>query len=215
MEYELLKSLKDCTWQTIAIAFGAFFITYLIKIPIKKWSSKLNEEKRKMTNSIIIIIPFVLSLIASVIYYGITESNWFSLFVLDSTFSSWICSLSIYAIVNRIWIVIKGIKSGKLKINSQLTKDTISYIKKNIKTITNEVKADKKDLSSIQEKLQSLLKLREQITQDSVNPNQTRTYEVNCEISSLQEKESTILSKIEKSMSLIDGYKNQLYSTAK
>ena len=135
MEYELLRSLKECTWQTLVIAVGAFLLTYLIKIPIKKWSSKLNEEKRRMSNSIIIFIPFVLSLIASIIYYGISKSDWFSLFVLDSAFSSWICSLSLYAIITRIWIVIKGLKSGNIKINNKLTKDTIKYIKENIKTI--------------------------------------------------------------------------------
>lgn len=212
MEFELLKSLKDCTWQTLAIAFSAFLLTYLIKMPIKKWSSKLNEDKRKMSNTIIIFIPFVLSLIASILYYGLTKSNWFSLFVLDSAFSSWVCSLSLYAIVTRICIVIKGLKSGSSKVNNELTKDTIKYIKENIKTISHEVKSDKKDLSTIKDKLQTLLKLREQLTQDTVNPDQTKTYDVNCEINTLQEQETTINAKIQKSLSLIDGYKNQLYS---
>ena len=214
MEFELLKSLKDCTWQTLAIAFGAFLLTYLIKIPIKKWSSKLNEDKRKMLNSVIIFIPFIISFIASILYYGISQSNWISLVVFDSSLSAWICSLSLYAIVTRVWIVIKGLKSGSTKINTELTKDTINYIKENIKTISTEVKLDKKNLSTIQEKLQTLIKLREQLTQDIVNPDQIKTYEVNCEINTLQEQESNIETKIKNALNLIDGYKNQLYSSS-
>ena len=207
MEYEIFNIFKNYTLEALLIGFGAFLLTYLIKLPIKKKTSTLEENKRKMVNIVIMFIPLVLSFIASVVYYGITERQWISLLVLDSTISSWLISLSLYAIVSRIWLVIKGIKSGKLQINSDLTKETISYIKETIKTLNKENKTAEKSLEAITEKLTSLTQLRDLFCQDS-----SEILELNNEISSLKETENEYKAQIESNTENINTFTEKLYT---
>ena len=207
MEYEIFNIFKNYTLEALLIGFGAFLLTYLIKLPIKKKTSTLEENKRKMVNIVIMFIPLVLSFIASVVYYGITERQWISLLVLDSAISSWLISLSLYAIVSRIWLVIKGIKSGKLQINSDLTKETISYIKETIKTLNKENKIAEKSLEAITEKLTSLTQLRDLFCQDS-----SEILELNNEISSLKETENEYKAQIESNTEKINTFTEKLYT---
>lgn len=207
MEYEIFNIFKNYTLEALLIGFGAFLLTYLIKLPIKKKTSTLEENKRKMVNIVIMFIPLVLSFIASVVYYGITERQWISLLVLDSTISSWLISLSLYAIVSRIWLVIKGIKSGKLQINSDLTKETISYIKETIKTLNKENKTAEKSLEAITEKLTSLTQLRDLFCQGS-----SEILELNNEISSLKETENEYKAQIESNTEKINTFTEKLYT---
>ena len=206
MEYEIFNIFKNYTLEALLIGFGAFLLTYLIKLPIKKKTSTLEENKRKMVNIVIMFIPLVLSFIASVVYYGITERQWISLLVLDSAISSWLISLSLYAIVSRIWLVIKGIKSGKLQINSDLTKETISYIKETIKTLNKENKTAEKSLEAITEKLTSLTQLRDLFCQDS-----SEILELNNEISSLKETENEYKAQIESNTEKINNITEKIY----
>ena len=207
MEYEIFNIFKNYTLEALLIGFGAFLLTYLIKFIIKKKTSTLEENKRKMVNIVIMFIPLVLSFIASVVYYGITERQWISLLVLDSAISSWLISLSLYAIVSRIWLVIKGIKSGKLQINSDLTKETISYIKETIKTLNKENKTAEKSLEAITEKLTSLTQLRDLFCQDS-----SEILELNNEISSLKETENEYKAQIESNTEKINTFTEKLYT---
>ena len=207
MEYEIFNIFKNYTLEALLIGFGAFLLTYLIKLPIKKKTSTLEENKRKMVNIVIMFIPLVLSFIASVVYYGITERQWISLLVLDSAISSWLISLSLYAIVSRIWLVIKGIKSGKLQINSDLTKETISYIKETIKTLNKENKTAEKSLEAITEKLTSLTQLRDLFCQGS-----SEILELNNEISSLKETENEYKAQIESNTEKINTFTEKLYT---
>ena len=207
MEYEIFNIFKNYTLEALLIGFGAFLLTYLIKLPIKKKTSTLEENKRKMVNIVIMFIPLVLSFIASVVYYGITERQWISLLVLDSAISSWLISLSLYAIVSRIWLVIKGIKSGKLQINSDLTKETISYIKETIKTLNKENKTAEKTLEAITEKLTSLTQLRDLFCQGS-----SEILELNNEISSLKETENEYKAQIESNTENINTFTEKLYT---
>ena len=207
MEYEIFNIFKNYTLEALLIGFGAFLLTYLIKLPIKKKTSTLEENKRKMINIVIMFIPLILSFIASVVYYGITERQWISLLVLDSAISSWLISLSLYAIVSRIWLVIKGIKSGKLQINSDLTKETISYIKETIKILNKENKTAEKSLETITEKLTSLTQLRDLFCQDS-----SEILKLNNEISSLKETENEYKAQIESNTEKINTFTEKLYT---
>lgn len=207
MEYEIFNIFKNYTLEALLIGFGAFLLTYLIKLPIKKKTSTLEENKRKMVNIVVMFIPLVLSFIASVVYYGITERQWISLLVLDSAISSWLISLSLYAIVSRIWLVIKGIKSGKLQINSDLTKKTISYIKETIKTLNKENKTAEKSLEAITEKLTSLTQLRDLFCQGG-----SEILELNNEISSLKETENEYKAQIESNTEKINTFTEKLYT---
>lgn len=212
MEYEIFNIFKNYTLEALIIGFGAFLLTYLIKIPIKKKTSTLEENKRKMVNIVIMFIPLILSFIASVLYYGITENEWISLLIIDSAISSWLISLSLYAIVSRICLVIKGIKSGKLEINSNLTKEMITYIKDTINTLNKENKTTEKSLASITERINSLTKLKDLFCQDNSTMNLTEISDLNNEIISLQETEKEYKSQIKSNTEKINTYTETLYT---
>lgn len=211
MDYEIFNIFKNYTIEALIIGFGAFLLTYLIKIPIKKKTSSLEENKRKMVNIVIMFIPLVLSFIASMVYYGITQKQWVSLLVLDSAVSSWLISLSLYAIVSRVWLVIKGLRSGKLQLNSELTKETVNYIKDTIKTLNKENKTTEKSLASITEKLSSLTQLRDLFSQDNTSEDITKLSDLNIEINALQETEKEYNEQIEANTKKINAYTEKLY----
>ena len=211
MDYEIFNIFKDYTLEVILIGLGAFLLTYLIKWPIKKATEKLDENKRKAVNIVIIFIPLIISIIASILYYGIAKNVWATFTVFDSAFSSWIISLSLYAIVSRIWLVIKGIFSGKIKLNSELTKETIEYFKDKIKNISKELKVDEKSLTNIVNKIEELAKLRDLLTSDTINPDITKIAEVNTQISNLETKQKTLQDEIDSKINIINGYNDKLY----
>lgn len=211
MNYEIFNIFKDYTLEVILIGLGAFLLTYIIKWPIKKATEKLDENKRKAVNIVIIFIPLIISIIASILYYGIAKNVWATFMVFDSAFSSWIISLSLYAIVSRIWLVIKGIFSGKIKLNSELTKETIEYFKDKIKNISKELKVDEKSLTNIVNKIEELAKLRDLLTSDTINPDITKIAEVNTQISNLETKQKTLQDEIDSKINIINGYNDKLY----
>lgn len=212
MEYEIFNIFKNYTSEAFIIAFGAFLLTYIFKFPIKKLTAKLNDDKRKMANIVIMFIPLLLTSTASVVYYGITQHQWISLMVVDSAISSWILALFIYAIVSRIVLVFKGIKSGKLKINSDLTKQTVSYIKDTVKTLNRENKTAVKSLSSITKQLTSLVEIRDLLLEDNSNLNLAKIADLNSQISELQTEEKEKQTKITNNQTLITNYNEKLYA---
>ncbi len=212
MDYEIFNIFKDYTLEVILIGLGAFLLTYLIKWPIKKATEKLDENKRKAVNIVIIFIPLLLSIIASILYYGFAKDEWVTAMVFDSAFSSWIISLSLYAIVSRIWLVIKGISSGKIEVNSELTDEAIKYIKENIKSISKQLKVDEKSLTNIVSKIEELAKLRDLLTSDTINPDMEKIADVNTQITSLETEQQKLESDIENKKNILNGYNDKLYA---
>lgn len=135
------------------IVFG---LTMLIKIPIKRATSKLEEAKRKSYNTLIILIPLILSILACFIYYGIDgKSNWTDL-ALRNSMTVYIFATFIYAVYQRIVIVIRGMKSKGTKINSTLPQDVVKYLKQNIKLINHTIKDEEKGLLNLSKQLKYL-----------------------------------------------------------
>ena len=206
MDYEIFNIFKDYTLEVILIGLGAFLLTYLIKWPIKKATEKLDENKRKAVNIVIIFIPLLLSVIASILYYGFAKDEWATAMVFDSAFSSWLISLSLYAIVSRIWLVIKGIASGKIKVNSELTDEAIKYIKENIKNISKQIKVDEKSLTNVVSKIEELAKLRDLLTSDTINPDMEKIADVNSQITNLETEQQKLESDIENKKNILKKY---------
>lgn len=212
MDYEIFNIFKDYTLEVILIGLGAFLLTYLIKWPIKKATEKLEENKRKAVNIVIIFIPLLLSIIASILYYGFAKDEWATVMVFDSAFSSWIISLSLYAIVSRIWLVIKGISSGKIEVNSELTDEAIKYIKENVKSISKQLKVDEKSLTNIVSKIEELAKLRDLLTSDTINPDMEKIADVNSQITNLETEQQKLESDIKNKKNILNGYNDKLYA---
>ncbi len=210
MDGEILNTIKNLSLESLYIALCVFVLTMLIKWPIKKCTNKLSEEKRKAFNTVILFIPIVLSLIGSTLYYGIFKSFWFTLKTIETAFSSWVVSLSIYAIYERVIILIKGISSGKVKINSELTKETLTFLKDSIKTLSSKLKVDKKQIKEIQEELTSLNQIKNLLESDAVNIDIAKLSETNIKIQELLNKEKSLKSQIESSLNQIKIYTNKL-----
>ncbi len=75
MENEFLFALKDISLEAIIISILVFGLTMLIKWPIKKYTAKFEENKRKSINTVIIFIPLILAYILSALYFGISKNN--------------------------------------------------------------------------------------------------------------------------------------------
>ena len=114
MKDYIFNLLENFSLDTIIISLIIFALTMILKYPIKKLTSKLNEEKRKAVNTIIIFIPILLSIIISYTYLNITKNIDTLSSYLNLITNSFILSLSIYAIYQRIVIIIKGIKNNTI-----------------------------------------------------------------------------------------------------
>ena len=145
MESEFILNLKEISVQAIVIAVLVFALTMLIKWPIKKATAKFDESKRKAVNTVIVFIPMFLSLVFSSLYLGIFKKEWFKISVLDLLTTSYVLALTIYAFYSRVVILIKGSKSSSKKKQDDLSKETIKYIKGNIKTISKTLKLDEEN----------------------------------------------------------------------
>ena len=209
MESEFLLNIKEISWEVVVISVLVFGLTMLIKWPIKKATSKLEENKRKAVNTVIVFIPMILSLILSALYYGIFRKEWFTSVVFDVMGSSYLLAVAIYAIYSRIVILIKGTKSTTND-GSDLSKETISYIKKNIKTISSTLKVNEKNLTSIVNQIDSLLTLKDEILSNTSLQDIAATESIDNQINELQAQKQELESSINKSQEELEAYKNSI-----
>ena len=209
MESEFLLNIREISWEVIVISVLVFGLTMLIKWPIKKATSKLEENKRKAVNTVIVFIPMILSLILSALYYGIFRKEWFTSVVFDVMGSSYLLAVAIYAIYSRIVILIKGTKSTTND-GSDLSKETISYIKKNIKTISSTLKVNEKNLTSIVNQIDSLLTLKDEILSNTSLQDIAATESIDNQIKELQAQKQELESSINKSQEELEAYKNSI-----
>lgn len=156
MENEILFNIQNITLEIALMSMIVFGLTMLIKIPIKRATAKLEEAKRKSYNTLIILIPLVLSILACFICYGIKgDANWVNL-ALKNSMTVYIFATFIYAVYQRIVIVIRGIKTKSTKINSTLPQDVVKYLKQNIKLINHTIKDEEKGLLNLSKQLKYL-----------------------------------------------------------
>lgn len=212
MESNILNTIENLTLEILIISLVVFGLTMLIKYPIKKATSNIAEDKRKAINSVIILIPIGLSFIISIVYFGITKKEWFTLSTIETAVSSCLLAFSIYAIYQRIVILIKGIKSGKAEANRELAKETISFLKGNLKILTSKLKVDEKKLSKITEQISSLVEIKSILGSSSTELNISKLAETNVQIQSLTNEEEKLKKGIISTQQQIQNYESQLYN---
>ena len=174
MENEILFNMQNITLEIALMSMIVFGLTMLIKIPIKRATAKLEEAKRKSYNTLIILIPLVLSILACFICYGINgDANWVNL-ALKNSMTVYIFATFIYAVYQRIVIVIRGINTKGTKINSSLPQDVVKYLKQNIKLINHTIKDEEKGLLNLSKQLKYLqdakMKVENNPTLQSITP---------------------------------------------
>lgn len=65
MEEYFLYLIDNFSLTVFLMSLGVFILTSLIKIPVKRATSAFNEAKRQGINTLIMLIPLVLSFLAS------------------------------------------------------------------------------------------------------------------------------------------------------
>lgn len=194
MEHYILNLFTSFSYQSIIIASITFIVTMIIKTPIKKFTSLLTEEKRKGINSIIILIPLMLSIIISFAYYIIIYNIYFNYIIIETAINSWIISLSIYAIYNRIKII--AIYIITIIKDKEITTKSISDIDNNLKDLNIKLKSDEKVLNEITVKIHKLLENKIILKQNNSSSSLNELYKTNIEIESLNNKKNNLETQI-------------------
>lgn len=214
MESEFLLNLKEISIQVIVISIFVFALTMLIKWPIKKATAKLSENKRKAVNTVIVFIPMLLSFVFSMLYYGLFEKVWFDVIIYDTMVSSYLIAVAIYAIYTRIVILIKGmINTNEIEnqiIEPNLSKETITFLKKNIKTISQAMKIDQKNLDDTITKIENLLSIRNEITNNTLFQDIALAEKISKQLNELEIKKKEISDAITEKQVTIDNYQKNL-----
>lgn len=207
IDLDLINSITNITKESLILSFLVFVLTMLIKKPLKTITSKLSEDKRKAINTIILLIPLcislILSLIGKVMFKNLWQAN-----VLETASTSWILSLTIYGIVERILIIVKGMKSNEMDFVCEEGKELVEDIKDIIKKLKSSLKTQNKELKKI-EKLKMPLEKTKEILETTVGTlDLAKLSKTNIEIQSLTYKENKIQEKIKEILSQIESYTN-------
>lgn len=211
MESEFLLNLKEISIQVIVISILVFALTMLIKWPIKKATANLAENKRKAVNTVIVFIPMLLSFIFSLLYYGIFKNIWLDIIVYDTMASSYVLAVAIYAIYSRIVILIKGIKNTDATTSEEdLSKETISFVKQNVKTISQALKIDQTNLEKTITEIEKLLSVRNEIKNNNLFQNIALAEKLDNQLSELQTKKEQLTCSISEKQAEIDNCKKTL-----
>ncbi len=210
MESEFILNLKEISVQAIVIAVLVFALTMLIKWPIKKATAKFDESKRKAVNTVIVFIPMFLSLVFSSLYLGIFKKEWFKISVLDLLTTSYVLALTIYAFYSRVVILIKGSKGSSKKKQDDLSKETIKYIKGNIKTISKTLKLDEEKLGTILADIEKLLIVRDEVQGNLLFQDISQAEKIEKQLNALEIEKSELTNEITAKKVEVENYKNTL-----
>lgn len=211
MEQDLLYFFKNINFDFLVLSLIVFSLTMIIKWPIKKATSKLKDNKRKALNSIIVFIPVILSFISCTLFFGLTTDVWFNVEIVESTLSVWLIALTIYSIYSRLALVIKGVFSGKVKVNQQLASDILTYLKNNIKDLNKDLKNNEKKLKAINKKTNEIITLKNVMENSEESYDLAYITKINQDLNVLNTQESLVSNNINNIKNQITSFKNKLY----
>ena len=198
MEEYFLYLINNFSLEIFLMSLAIFGATMLIKIPIKRATSKLDEAKRQGINTLIMLIPLVLAFIACAVYFGIAKRPILSLDYVSCSLSTCIMSITIYLIYARIAIIVKGIISGKTKVSAEDVQNAVTDITEAIENkqeSTSETQTTKDKLNEIENKINTLINFKQKLENDGGVQNMTALTETNNEIKHLENEQAQLLAK--------------------
>lgn len=143
----LCAILSNTYFVWCCMAVFVFGITQLIKMPIKHFTSKIkNERKRKIINATILLIPFALGILFEFLY---------STYILHTAFTVIVglgygtAGISLYGIVERFF---------KVKIDNPYNTSEGKAVTELVDKVMEDGKVDEKDVSAVQEFLDKVNK---------------------------------------------------------
>ena len=191
MEDYIMYLVNNFSLEFFLMSLIVFVLTLIIKFPIKKATSKLEENKRQAVNSVIILIPLLLSFVANLIYFLTVEKNVLSLEYVSCALSVFVMSISIYLIVSRIVKIVRGVMRGKVTL--QEVGVAIENVTQSLKSEEGSVvDASNTELDKIKKSIDTLLNLKEKLESSKKDENLTILTEIEGEIKRLEEKEETL-----------------------
>lgn len=115
-----------------AMAVVVFILTNLFKIPIKHFTSKISDErKRRMANIVILVIPFVLGVALDFVYSTFYLKIMFSV-IRGIGYGS--AGISLYGVVERFFKVKTNNEWENTEDGRQITKKANEIISKDVET---------------------------------------------------------------------------------
>ena len=198
MEEYFLYLINNFSLEIFLMSLAIFGATMLIKIPIKRATSKLDEAKRQGINTLIMLIPLVLAFIACLVYFWIVNRPIFSLDYVSCSLSTCIMSITIYLIYARIAIIVKGIISGKTKVTAEDVQNAVTDITEAIENKQenpSETQTTKEKLTQIKDKINTLINFKQKLENDGGVQNITALTETNNEIKHLENEQAQLLAK--------------------
>lgn len=198
MEEYFLYLINNFSLEVFLMSLAIFGATMLIKIPIKRATSKLAEAKRQGINTLIMLIPLVLAFIACLAYFWITNRPILSLDYVSCSLSTCIMSITIYLIYARIAIIVKSIASGKTKVTAEDVQNVVTDITEAIENKqenTSDEQTTKEKLNGIKDKINTLINFKQKLENDGGVQNITALTETNNEIKHLENEQAQLLAK--------------------
>ena len=164
----LLFIFNNLGLEVVIIALITFTLTMLLKIPIKKATSKHNENVRKALNTVIVFIPMILVSLLSILYYGLFKQIWFEEIVYVTMSSSYLLTILTYGFVSKIIKIFKGIKNVDNK-EENYVKEAIEVLKDNSSDIADSTGVSEENANNIISKIEKMTEIRDWILQSSEN----------------------------------------------
>lgn len=190
MENYLTYILQNFSLEIFLMSVIVFVLTLIIKIPIKKATSKLDESKRSAINSVIVLIPLLLAFLSSLIYFLILKREILTLDFVSCSLSVCVMAISLHLVISRIAKIIRGVMSGKIRAEEaiQEVSDIVEEAYKNSKV--NDTSQN--SLEKIKRDIDILLGYKEELEKLGKETSITILTEIDNEIKKLESEEKTL-----------------------
>lgn len=190
MENYLTYLLQNFSLEIFLMSVIVFTLTLIIKIPIKKATSKLDESKRSAINSVIVLIPLLLAFLSSLIYFLILKREILTLDFVSCSLSVCVMAISLHLVISRITKIIRGVMSGKIK-----TKEVIQEVSDIVEDACKNSEASsssQNSLDKIKTDIDILLGYKEELEKLGKETSITILTEIDNEIKKLESEEKTL-----------------------
>lgn len=141
--------LQNSYFIWCAMAIIIFFVTQLLKLPIKYFTKKIkNERKRKIVNATILLIPFGLGILLDFLYATYLDPTHAS-FNIITGLGYGTAGISLYGVIERFF---------KVKINNPYDSTEGKAVTEFIEDMTSDGKLNTSDNSAVQDFLDKINK---------------------------------------------------------
>lgn len=132
-------------WCIMAVII--FLVTQFLKLPIKHFTNKIqNERKRKIVNATILLIPFVIGILLDFLYSTYCLHQAFNVI---NGLGYGTAGISLYGIIERFF---------KVKIDNPYDSEAGKAVTELVDDITSDGKVDSKDMTAVEQFLDKVSK---------------------------------------------------------